>query len=437
MNVIYIHTHDTGRYIQPYGEPVETPNLMRFAESATLFRNAHCVGPTCSPSRSGLLTGMSPHNNGMLGLAHRGFQLDDYEKHLANFLKRNGYKTALSGIQHVAPDEGMIGYDHILGCSDKSVSKNDRDMMNAKAACDFIKSEHDKPFFLSFGMWNTHRKFPEQDKYNPDYVKVPHPIMDTKENREDMARFLSSAHFMDTCFGQVYQAIEEAGLRDRTILIFTTDHGIAFPHMKCNLTDTGTGVSLIMDFPSNHLKGRATDALVSHIDLYPTICELLEVDKPEWLQGKSMLPIFSKDEAINEFVYSEVSYHAAYEPKRAIRSNRYKLIRHYDIHKKPVPSNIDNCPSKDQLVESGYLEYTVSRERLYDLYIDPLERVNLIDDASYQGIYESLLDNLTFWQVQTDDPILLGQVAKPDGAIVNRLDCISPEADEFEEDGIR
>lgn len=97
MNILYVHTHDTGRFIQPYDGSIPTPNLMKLAKEGTLFRNAYCCGPTCSPSRAALLTGQHPHMNGMYGLAHRGFSLNDYSKHLANYLKRFGYETALFG----------------------------------------------------------------------------------------------------------------------------------------------------------------------------------------------------------------------------------------------------------------------------------------------------------------------------------------------------
>lgn len=87
-NVIYIHTHDSGKVLSPYGYDVPTPSLQKFAEDATIFRQAYCVGPTCSPSRAGLLTGMYPHSNGMYGLSQRGFKLHDYNQHLVNFLKK-------------------------------------------------------------------------------------------------------------------------------------------------------------------------------------------------------------------------------------------------------------------------------------------------------------------------------------------------------------
>ena len=81
-NVIYINSHDTGRYIQPYGYAVRTPNLQRLAEQGVMFRQAYNAGPTCSPSRAALVTGQCPHSCGMTGLAHRGFALKDYSHHL-------------------------------------------------------------------------------------------------------------------------------------------------------------------------------------------------------------------------------------------------------------------------------------------------------------------------------------------------------------------
>ena len=93
-NILYLHSHDTGRYIQPFGHAVETPRLQLLAEEGVLFRQNHCVCPTCSPSRSALLTGTYPHQNGMIGLAHRGFSLNDYSQHIVAQLKEAGYRSA-------------------------------------------------------------------------------------------------------------------------------------------------------------------------------------------------------------------------------------------------------------------------------------------------------------------------------------------------------
>ena len=115
-NIVYINSHDTGRYVQPYGFAVQTPNIQRLAEEGVLFRQAFCANPTCSPSRASLLTGMWPHNNGMIGLAHRGARLNDYSRHLAQFMRRNGYRTVLSGGHHEVDnhEREVLGYERFL-----------------------------------------------------------------------------------------------------------------------------------------------------------------------------------------------------------------------------------------------------------------------------------------------------------------------------------
>src|SRR6266849_5087901 len=92
-NILYIHSHDSGRYLQPYGYAVPTPNLRRLAGEGVLFRRAFSAAPTCSPSRAALLTGQCPHQNGMLGLAHRGFSMNDYGKHILHTLRAANYRS--------------------------------------------------------------------------------------------------------------------------------------------------------------------------------------------------------------------------------------------------------------------------------------------------------------------------------------------------------
>jgi arylsulfatase A-like enzyme len=113
-NILYLHSHDTGRYIQPYGHQVPTPNIQRLADQGMLFRDAFCAAPTCSGSRACLLTGQWAHNNGMTGLAHRGWTLDDYDHHLVHTLRETGYWSALIGEQHVSTDPEILGYDHVV-----------------------------------------------------------------------------------------------------------------------------------------------------------------------------------------------------------------------------------------------------------------------------------------------------------------------------------
>ncbi|MGH2353794.1 MAG: sulfatase-like hydrolase/transferase, partial [Chloroflexota bacterium] len=151
-NVLYIHSHDTGRYIQPYGYAVPTPNLQRLAEEGVLFRQNFCVAPTCSPSRAGLLTGQYAHSCGQLGLAHRGYELQHPERHLAWTLRNAGYSTTLIGIQHVVRDPATTGYERV-------VETNRRAETVAPAAVELLRSRPPEPVFLDVGFSETPRKF--------------------------------------------------------------------------------------------------------------------------------------------------------------------------------------------------------------------------------------------------------------------------------------
>ncbi len=431
LNVIYLNTHDLGRVIEPYGYPVPTPNLMRLAKEGTLFRKAFSAAPTCSPSRSALLTGMAAHSAGMTGLAHRGFSLTDQGRnaHLARALRDHGYETVLGGVQHEVArgEEQTIGYQRILTAS----PDEDQDIGIAKSAAEYIRASDGKPFFLALGLHNTHREFPElDDSIDPDYLMPLFPMYDDPATREDMARFILSARIVDECVGIVLDAIEEAGVADKTIVLFTTDHGVAFPHCKSTLYDTGIGVATILRFPGNPMAGKVTDALVSQLDLYPTLCDLTGMAKPDWLQGHSLLPLlFGKVERVREAIFAEVSYHAAYEPLRCVRTDRHKLIRVYDNGLDTiVAGNIDDGPSKTFMVDAGLLQEKREREMLFDLYLDPVERVNRIGDARYQDVYEELSRLLDAWMAETDDPLLPdGRVPKPEGAVVNLVTSLSPK----------
>lgn len=431
MNLLYIHTHDTGRFIEPYDNGISTPSLMKLAKEGTVFRNMYCCGPTCSPSRSALLTGQYPHQNGMLGLAHRGFSLNDYGKHLCNFLKGHGYETVLCGMQHEAAKPDGIGYDRVYVDSRREAEDLTAwDESNEKAAISFLREKHDMPFFLSYGLAHTHRPFLEVDKsICPDYIKVPSVLPDTRETREDFAGFLTSAMRADCCIGRVLQVLEEEGLNEETVVIYTTDHGIAFPHMKCNLYDTGIGVAFIIKYPGNKSAGKVTDVLSSQIDIYPTICGLLDLPNPPWLEGSSLKQVLDgNNEEIHEAVFSEVTYHAAYEPQRCVRTKRYKYIRRYDNYDMHVPANMDNGLSKEFLIDQELLDKKRFIEELYDLYIDPSERNNLVKVEEYQEIREYMEKLLACHQSVTDDFMGIRPVPRPDSLILNKLSCIDPES---------
>lgn len=426
-NIIYIHSHDTGRYIQPYGHAIPTPNYQRLAAEGVLFRQAFCAAPTCSPSRAALLTGQSAHSSGMTGLVNRGWQLADYDQHLVNTLKPAGYHTVLAGLQHVAPDPAMIGFDEIRTPDSRHV----RDV--APVAVDFLNNAPQQPFFLDVGFFETHREFPDiGPDEEPNHVRPPAPLPDTPDTRADMAAYITMASELDRGVGQVLDALDANGLADNTLVIATTDHGVAFPGCKCNLTDHGMGILLILRGPGGFTGGRSVDALVSHIDIFPTLCELLEIDRPAWLQGASILPLIREEtDEIHDEIFAEVSYHAAYEPQRAVRTRRYKYIRRWVTeqtgHTGPVLPNCDDSLSKAEWMQHGWADRVIRPEQLYDLVFDPHETHNLVDDPAMQPVLNDLRTRLHTWMRETDDPLLQGRVPAPSGAQVTPTTEQSPK----------
>ena len=421
-NIIYLHSHDTGRYLQPYGHPVPAPAFQKLAEEGVLFRQCFSAAPTCSPSRASLLTGCCAHSNGMLGLAHRGFALTDPKRHIVHTLRPRGYVSTLIGVQHVSQKPATIGYDEIVP------TKNTKAEFVAPAAIEWLKKAPKQPFFLDIGFQETHREYPQAGPAeDPRYSIPPHPIPDTPETREDMARYKACARILDDAVGRILRALDEAGLAGNMLIISTTDHGVAFPAMKCNLTDHGIGVSLIMRGPGGFRGGKVADAMVSHLDLYPTICDLAGVAHPAWLEGGSLLPLMRGEKTeIRDQVTAEVNYHAAYEPKRAVRTRRWKYIRYFNHRGRPVLPNCDDGLSKDVWLKHGWKDRMVDEEQLYDLVFDPNERQNLAAEPRAKAALEEMRGRLDKWMRSTNDPALRGPVAAPAGATVNDVDGTSP-----------
>ena len=171
--------------------------------------------------------------------------------------------------------------------------------------------------------------------------------------------------------------------------------------------------------------GRVSDALVSQIDLFPTICDLIGVQPPPWLQGVSMLPLAAGKDEIRDSVFAESTYHAAYEPQRAVRTRRWKYVRRFDDRPTPVLANTDDGPGKDLWLRHGWAERPIDREQLYDLVFDPMEMVNVVDRPELEEVADQMRQRLLTWMIDTDDPLLDGPVEPPPGAEYNEQDQIS------------
>lgn len=437
MNVLYLHTHDTGRVVSPYGYGVETPHIQGFCEGAVLFQHAYCASPTCSPSRSALLTGTYPHQNGMLGLAQRGFALDG-SRHLARLLSHEGFLSVLCGVQHevgyytdhqLAPE--ALGYEQDITADASGYAEKDLvvwDRENAKRLVSWLESyDGERPFFVSYGQHATHRAWPDAAPGAADFAQPPVNIPNNEVTRADFACYKASVQMADENYGLVLDALERSGHREDTIVLLTTDHGLAYPFEKCTLLDAGTGVLLAMRVPGSHPRRRSFEGLVSHVDVLPTLLDLLGIEKPGYLEGVSHAALFlGEDDPGDEAVFSEINFHTSYEPARAVRTERYKYVRYFDDTWDRVNlSNIDGSTVKNLYLENGLAERRKPSECLFDLYYDVFETNNVAHDERYAEVLDDMRSRLRDFMERTDDPLLKGAIEIRPEWKVSRRECVA------------
>ena len=422
-NILHLITHDTGRHLECYGADVRTPNINGLAEEGVKFTNCFCAAPQCSPSRASMFSGLMPHSNGMMGLAHRGFSLKPDVQYLPQLLARHGYNTFLFGIQHEAQQQdsesaddtngpGRLGYGKVL----RAASNSCADVV--PLLDEFLCGGHPEPFFVSAGFSETHRPFPVVGN-PPETLRAPPFLPDEEAVRKDLAGINVLVERVDHYVGEVLTTLKRAGLDDNTLVIFTTDHGIAFPGAKATLLDPGIEILLIMRGPCGFEGGRQIGALLSNLDLTPALLEYLGMPILAEMQGISFLPVLRGEVAeVREEVPVELTYHAAYDPMRGIRTRKHKYIRSFEVRPFYLAPNVDDGFSKELSRQRGCFSTLRPFEFLFDLEEDPLERQNLVGSPDAAGVLETFRERLVRWMEQTEDPLLEGPVAVPPGAVI-------------------
>ncbi|PSP27553.1 sulfatase [Halobacteriales archaeon QH_2_65_14] len=429
-NILLVHAHDLGRYLGCYGRDVDTPNFDELATEGVLFENHYVTAPQCSPSRGSLLTGVHPHVNGLMGLAHSAWSLDDAWTTLPQHLDAAGYETHMFGLQHVTDDPRGIGFEYVHSegtlrpVSSPEIHEVNRAADVAMTFETFLEAgSYHEPFFASVGVFELHRTeindhfgFDDgrYDPPDPADVTVPSYLPDRPGIRADLAGMEGMLESLDDALGRMLDALHAAGLEGNTLVIFTTEHGIAFPRAKGCCYDPGIEAALLMRLPGVIDGGVRYDELLSNVDVMPTILDLVGGAKPD-IAGRSFLPLLTGDEyAPRERVFAEMTWHDRYNPVRAIRTGRYKYIRNF-WHLPSVYLSNDILVSRAgrELREQYHADHRPFEE-LYDLEADPDEEINLIGVENYEAIRTDLEAELVDWMRRTDDPLLDGPVAPAD-----------------------
>ncbi|CAM5680156.1 sulfatase [Mycolicibacterium aubagnense] len=406
QNVLFVHWHDLGRYLGAYGHRgVSSPRLDQLAAEGILFTRAHATAPLCSPSRGSLFTGRYPQSNGLVGLAHHGWEYHAGVQTLPQLLSESGWHTALFGMQHETAFPSRLGFDEY------DVSNSYCEYV-VEQALRWLAEPPQKPFLLTAGFFETHRPYP-RERYEPaatDTVTVPDYLPDTDAIRDDLAEFYGSIAVADAAVGRLLDALAAAGLDRSTWVVFLTDHGPALPRAKSTLYDAGTGIALIVRPPRDTaIEPRVYDELFSGVDLLPTLLDLLGVPVPVEVEGLShaqALTATGPASAVREEVYTAKTYHDSFDPIRAVRTKDFSYIENYASRPLlDLPWDIADSPP-GRAVQPAIGDPRPARE-LYDLHADPTERHNLLLDVQpeYHAVAAQLALKLNAWRQQTGDVI--------------------------------
>ncbi|MDX1893384.1 sulfatase [Mycolicibacterium sp. 050158] len=405
-NVLIVHWHDLGRHLGAYGHTdVSSPRLDQLAAEGILLTRAHATAPLCSPSRGSLFTGRYPQSNGLVGLAHHGWEYRAGVQTLPQLLGESGWYTALFGMQH------ETSFPSRLGFTEFDVSNSYCEYVVERAA-DWLRHPPATPFLLTAGFFETHRPYPHEryEPADPGAVELPDYLPDLPDVREDLADFYGSIAVADAAVGRLLDTLAETGLDASTWVVFMTDHGPALPRAKSTLYDAGTGIAMIVRPPTRHgTAGRIYDELFSGVDLVPTLLELLGVPIPDEVDGMSHADALRQDrsEPVRREVYTMKTYHDSFDPIRAIRTKDHSYIENYAVRPMlDLPLDIaESAPGR--AVEAANAAPRPSRE-LYDLRTDPTERNNLLlgaSSAQAEATANELALLLNDWRMKTNDVI--------------------------------
>jgi len=299
------------------------------------------------------------------------------------------------------------------------------------------KRPKDRPFCFWFGSIDPHRPYETgagaRAGLDAKHVRVPRFLPDLPTVRQDFLDYYFEVQRFDRDVGKLLAELERVGLGENTLVIVTSDNGMPFPRAKANLYDAGTRVPLAVRWPSRIRSGQVVEALVSHVDLAPTILQAACIT-PQNMDGESLLPHLSGNPVRQrEYIFTERERHAnvragnAGFPARAVRSRDWLYIRNFRPDRWPAGDprhwyavgpfgDIDTGPTKEAVLKTEgmpdlgrFFALACGKrppEELYDLKNDPDQIENLAGRSNYAAKLSELRKVLHDWMKQTGDPRL-------------------------------
>lgn len=403
-NVLLIILEDWGPYLHCYGEnEIYTPNLDRLASEGRLYKNCYSSAPVCSVGRSTLMVGLSQYTT-------------HTEQHrTAPDLKPDLPKGVLS-----LPDLfRSAGYFTALGCGySKKVDLNFKfDAKVAYQGKDWSECKPGQPFYAHLTLNQTHRAWngDAQRPIDPKLVTLPLWYPDTPLTRKDWAMGLESAQTSDRDIGDIVARLKRDGVYENTIIVITSDHGIALPRAKQFIYDEGLHIPLIVRWPARIAQGSVSDELISNLDILPTLLDLAGMPIPAYLQGRSLADSNQKEP---QYIFGgRDKMDETHDASRTLRSRDFRYIlnlmperaycqfNQYKEQSYPglAVMNALHLQGKLPPEQDLFMKDTKPGEELYDINQDPSEIHNLANNPEYVKTLEQFRTSLAEWRKSVGD----------------------------------
>ena len=455
-NVIFIMSDDHAAHAMScYGSRInQTPNLDRIAREGMRFDNCFCTNSICGPSRATILTGTYNHVNGMTTLSSR---LDNRQLNFAKLLRQEGYQTAMIGKWHLGqgPEHWPTGFDYWnilqgqgpyfdpeMVCDGEKIQYHGYTTDIITDLClDWLQQrDRDRPFCLLYHHKAPHRHWEPDEKHAQMYddVDIPEPEtfdddysnraaaaaeakmrIDRDLNDQDLKQpvpeyltpaeekswkyqryikdYLRCIASVDDNVGRLLDYLDEQGLSEDTIVIYTSDQGFFLGdhnwYDKRFMYEESLRMPFIIRYPREIAANSVSQEMILNVDFAPTFLDYAGIDRPEQMQGTSFRPLLNGEtpEGWQTDMYYRYWMHLAHHNVYAhygIRTRRYKLIFYY----------------ADALGQPGAIDDSRQPEwELFDLEKDPRELNNLYSDPEYSEVVKELKSELRRLQEKVGD----------------------------------
>lgn len=394
------------------GTNIATPSIAKLAADGLTFSRAFVASPSCAPSRAALLTGLMPARNG-------AEENHTYPRkgtvRLPQILNQHGYQTAAFGKVAHARSAKNYGFDTIEWKSNipalrKSVKK-------------FLEHrKDDRPLALFVGVSNPHVPWPKESTVDPKSITLPPKLLDTPQTRVQRSRYLQEVKDLDAFLGELRKMCDQYMAKDK-LFVFSSDHGAQFPFGKWTLYDEGIRVPLIIARKGMIKSGTKTKAMVSWIDILPTLIDIGGGQVPDNLDGNSFASVLRREKnSHRERVFATHSGDRKMNVylSRSIRTDRYKLIwnphpdfaftTHIDLLLRESSGDYfkqwtERAKTNEKAASVVASHHSRPEFELFDLNKDPHEQVNLAANSDLKKVKQKLFSDLKLWLKKQGDQL--------------------------------